>query len=50
MMIKKLFAMTLVSLVTLTSCAKRWHDDMYDLEEYVTQNLQHIERFLKANL
>ena len=26
------------------------HFDMYDLEEYVTQNLQHIERFLKANL
>ena len=30
--------------------AEATHFDMYDLEEYVTQNLQHIERFLKANL
>ena len=30
--------------------AEATHFDMYDLEEYVTQNLQHIECFLKANL
>jgi len=30
--------------------AEATHFDMYDLEEYVTQNLQHIERFLKDNL
>ena len=30
--------------------AEATHFDMYNLEEYVTQNLQHIERFLKANL
>jgi hypothetical protein len=30
--------------------AEATHFDMYDMEEYVTQNLQHIEKFLKENL